>query len=145
MGGRQAGGGGVTAHGSTQRCRITRRSEPSAGPQKCGQPRGQLHRVRREWADKGGGVEGGAEQADQLSLLFVSLHYSESRTGAFSSSDPHRPAVESVRTREAAAARTTQVAVRRVHAIRLSPGQITAPPPPPPPQGETVASTAWPD
>lgn len=33
-----------------------------------------------------------AEQADQLSLLFVSLHYSESRTGAFSSPSLTDPA-----------------------------------------------------
>lgn len=40
---------------------------------------------------EGWGV-GGGEQADQLSLLFVSLHYSESRTGAFSSPSLADPA-----------------------------------------------------
>lgn len=35
-----------------------------------------------------------AEQADQLSLLFVSLHYSESRTAAFSSPSLADPADE---------------------------------------------------
>lgn len=35
-----------------------------------------------------------AERADQLSLLFVSLHYSESRTGAFSSLSLTDPADE---------------------------------------------------
>lgn len=51
--------------------------------------------VRREWGNKEGESSGGeAEQADQLSLLFVSLHSSESRTGAFSSPSLTDPADE---------------------------------------------------
>lgn len=88
-------GEGATAQGSAQCCRITVRSEPSAGQRMWPTSGGQLR--RSAGGGSGGTKEGegwgaGAEQADQLSLLFVSLHHSESRTGAFSSPSLADPA-----------------------------------------------------
>lgn len=103
---------GATLHRSTQHCRIAVRFEPNgawkmwptsgAAAEECG----SSGETKRESS----GEE--AEQADQLSLLFVSLHYSESRTGAFSSpslTDPAVPFIQllvSVRDRSACVRRS---------------------------------------
>lgn len=101
------------------------RSEPSAG-QRMWPTSGAAaqERRRREWGNKRGRGLGrwGGEQADQLSLLFVSLHYSESGTGAFSSPSLADPAgkgrsFHSAGERERPQRVRAQVAVRPVHVI----------------------------